>query len=91
MTKTSKTATGGSSTSTTKPPTKALPSNLAKPDAVQPSSGGTPNQKNDKGVKNKVRPANQFGRRTSPNVRHFDDDVLNDIIELLEPKDDING
>lgn len=90
VTKTSKTATGGSSTSTTKPPTKALPSNLAKPDAVQPSSGGTPNQKNDKGIKNKVRPANQFGRRTSPNVRHFDDDVLNDIIELLEPKDNIN-
>lgn len=89
-TKTSKTATGGSSTSTTKPPAVNLPAKLAKPDAVQPSAGGAPNQKNDKGVKNKVRPANQFGRRSSPNVRHFDDDVLNDIIELLEEKDNTN-
>lgn len=87
-TKQSKTSTGGSSTSTTTPP-KALPPAATKPDAIQPSSGGSPNQKNDKGLKNKIRPANQFGRRSSPNVRHLDDSILNDIIELLDEKDNL--
>ncbi len=81
------TATSGASKTVTKqagkPAPKPLPSAVKKPDAINPSAGGSPNQRNNKGVGNQVRPSNQHGRRNSPNVRHMDDDVLNDIIELL--------
>lgn len=56
-----------------------------KPDAQQPSKGGTPNSKNrTRGVGNKVRPSNQYGRRTSPNIRHIDDNLLNEMVSLID-------
>lgn len=72
--------------STTKPP-KALPPAATKPDAVQPSLGGRPNTPNNKGTKNANRPANQHGRRLSPNVRHMDDDILTEIVNLIDEGD----
>jgi hypothetical protein len=68
-----------------KPPTPEP----VKPDAIKPSAGGTANQPNAKrGIGNKVRPANQHGRRMSPNVRHMDESMLNDIVELLGDEDE---
>lgn len=92
-TKTTKSATGASSTTVKTPQApapKGLPPAVKKPDGVAPSLGGKPNMPNNKSAANAMRPANQFGRRNSPNVRHMDNDYLNDIIELLEEKDNIN-
>lgn len=57
-----------------------------KPDAATPASKGIRNPSNNqRGVGNKIRPSNQFGRRTSPNVRHsLDEDWLNQVTELLD-------
>lgn len=55
----------------------------AKKDTQKPSTGGRPNAKNTtRRGGNAVRPQNQHGRRTSPNVRH--DDKLDEIVELLD-------
>lgn len=76
-----KTATGG---------TKAIPPPANKPDAQKPSGGLIPNAKNvKKGPGNIDKPANQFGRRLSPNIRHMDDDILQSIVELID-EDNIN-
>jgi hypothetical protein len=77
---------------TTASKTKALPQSSnnepIKPDAVQPSRGGTPNTPNNvKHTGNIIRPANQHGRRNSPNIRHMDENVLSDIVNLLENED----
>lgn len=58
-----------------------------KPDAVQPSTGGSRNLPNNKGIGNIMRPSNQFGRRNSPNIRHMDENVLSDIVNLLEKEE----
>jgi hypothetical protein len=58
----------------------------ANKDAQAPSKGGRANLPNvRKAAGNIVRPANQHGRRTSPNIRRFDvDDVwLKEVEELL--------
>jgi hypothetical protein len=55
------------------------------------STGGVANMKNlKKGSGNIVRPTNQYGTRTSPNVRHDDslDRWLNECIDLIEEKND---
>ena len=81
-----KSATGGQ---TTKPPA-GLPK-PTKPDAQNPSTGILPNMPNNKkGIGNLDKPANQHGRRMSPNVRHMDDDILNTIVELLDSEDNFN-
>lgn len=55
-----------------------------KPDAQQPSKGGAANKKNTtKSTGNRSRPANQHGRRTSPNIRHSDA-WLREVSELLD-------
>jgi hypothetical protein len=55
----------------------------AKKDTQKPSTGGRPNQRNTaRRGGNAVRPQNQHGRRTSPNIRH--DDNLDEIVELLD-------
>lgn len=55
------------------------------PSAAQKSStGGTANMKNlKKGAANVVRPSNQHGARTSPNIRRSDDDWYNEMVELV--------
>lgn len=58
-----------------------------KPDAAKPSTGGKPNPRNDKSVKNKSRPSNQYGRNGSPNIRR-DDKWLYNIVELIGEEDD---
>ena len=61
-----------------------------KPDAVTPASKGVrnPPQGTRRSVGNKVRPSNQFGRRTSPNVRHsVDDDWLTEVVTLLDDEE----
>lgn len=57
-----------------------------KPDAQQPSTGGRANSKNTtRGVGNKVRPSNQHGRRSSPNIRHSEDDkYLTELVSLVD-------
>lgn len=92
ITKKAGTATSGASTTKTGgvPAPKALPPAAKKPDAVAPAVGGNANRPNNKSVGNKMRPANQHGRRNSPNVRHMDDSILNDIIELLDEKEKNN-
>lgn len=61
-----------------------------KPDAATPASKGIRNPPNNqKGLGNKVRPTNQFGRRTSPNVRHsVDEDWLSEVESLLGEDDE---
>lgn len=55
----------------------------ARKDTQAPSTGGRPNAKNTaRRGGNSVRPQNQHGRRTSPNIRH--DDMIDDIVELLD-------
>lgn len=51
----------------------------------KPSDGGKPNPRNlRKGPNNIIRPANQHGARTSPNIRHsVDEDWLLNVVELL--------
>lgn len=62
---------------------------VQKPDGQAPSTGGRPNLKNTKkGIGNAVRPSNQFGRRSSPNIRRddsaqLDTEYLNEIVDLL--------
>lgn len=65
--------------------TGAMPKPI-KPDAKAPSTGGRPNRPNTtKGVGNQVRPANQFGRRSSPNIRHADlNGALTELVELID-------
>jgi hypothetical protein len=59
----------------------------AKRDGALPSTGGKPNAPNlRKGPGNTIRPANQHGRRKSPNVRH--DDYVDMIVELLDEPED---
>lgn len=51
-----------------------------------PSKGGKPNPRNlRKGAANVIRPQNQFGRRTSPNIRHdsYDENWLQEVEDLL--------
>lgn len=58
-----------------------------KPDAKKPSAGGLPNRSApNKSVGNIIRPANQFGRRTSPNIRHDDlnESRLQELVELID-------
>lgn len=71
-----KTVTGGQ-----KPP-KAIDTT---PSAAQsPSKGGAPNLKNlRKGSANVVRPANQHGARTSPDIRRSDDDWITEMVDLI--------
>ena len=75
---TATTPTGG--TKAIQPPTK--------PDAAKPATKGQTNVPNNtKGVGNQVRPSNQFGRRTSPNVRHseaINEVWLDEVASLLE-------
>lgn len=55
-----------------------------KPDAKNPSLGGIPNTPNKhKGIGNRSKPSNQFGRSLSPNIKHADQYLL-DVAELLE-------
>lgn len=64
--------------------TGAMPKPL-KPDAKAPSTGGKPNKPNvTKSTGNLIRPANQHGRRTSPNIRHADlNGALSELVELI--------
>ncbi len=71
-----------------------------KPDAIPSSTGVTPNMPNTgKDAANKMRPANQFGRRSSPNVRHSEDEVpfklsehlLDELVELIDVTDNEPG
>lgn len=76
--------------------TKPTPAHLSKPDAISPSTGGLANLPNTKKrTGNVVKPTNQFGRRTSPNIRHndiiyFDDDQLDNLVDLLAEDDNLN-
>lgn len=64
------------------------PATAKKGDAATPSKGGKPNPKNNsRGTGNAVRPQNQHGRRSSPNVRH--DVTLDDIVELLDNNEEL--
>lgn len=62
---------------------------------VKPSTGGKPNRPNgaQRGTSNKMMPANQHGRKMSPNVRHSEENDVSfideEIIELLD-KDEFN-
>lgn len=79
------TAVGPTPTAGALNPASGGASNLPnKPDAAVPSTGGKPNQPNtlQKQLGNKVRPANQFGRRTSPAIRHSE--WIDDIIDILD-------
>lgn len=65
----------GGTGATALPTGKATPGN--KPDAAKSSAGGVPNLPTpSKGAGNIIRPSNQHGRRTSPDVRHMDDELL---------------
>lgn len=57
-----------------------------KPDAKVPSAGVRPNKPNlTKGAGNIIRPANQHGRRTSPNIRHADlNGKLTELVLLID-------
>lgn len=71
-----KTATGGTK------PAKVIDTTPAA--AQNPSTGGKPNQPNlKKGASNIVRPRNQHGARTSPNIRHSDDGWLSEMVDLI--------
>lgn len=54
--------------------------------AQKPSTGGKPNLPNKrKGASNMIRPTNQYGTRTSPNVRrNMSDDLINEIVSLID-------
>jgi hypothetical protein len=81
-----KTQTGGTK------PAKIIdttPPDALRPNAQKPSKGGRPNMKNTKrGSGNVIRPTNQFGSRTSPNIRHDDNEAedmwLDNVVELLD-------
>lgn len=55
--------------------------------AQKPSSGGSPNAKStgSRGASNVVRPTNQYGTRTSPNIRRSEDDEnwLTEVVDIL--------
>lgn len=71
-----KTASGGTQ------PAKVIDTTPAA--AQNPSTGGKPNLPNlKKGAANVVRPRNQHGARTSPNIRHTDDGWLSEMVELI--------
>ena len=75
-----KSATGSVTKKTTEP---------VKPDAAKPSTGGTANKPNNKGLGNLVKPSNQHGRRLSPNIRHSNNTPLisewiDDLVQLIE-------
>lgn len=55
---------------------------------AQAASTSSP-KKNSKGASNVVRPSNQFGTRTSPNIRRSEDnyDILEQIVELLDEEE----
>lgn len=85
------------STTTSKSPTGAVSKKIVqpvKPDAAKPSTGGSSNKPNTtKGLGNLMKPSNQFGRRTSPNIRHSDDDIfiselIDDLVQLIEEKEE---
>jgi hypothetical protein len=61
-----------------------------KPDAKTPSRGGRPNKPApSKGGGNVIRPANQFGRRTSPNIRRDDlNGKLDELVVLIDEPED---
>lgn len=76
-----------------RPPAAGGSSNTpSKPNAQKPSTGGSPNPPNlSRSNGNKVRPANQHGRRSSPNIRHsigVDETLLSEMEELLEEKEE---
>lgn len=55
-------------------------------DTTPAAAKGQPNAKrHGKGASNIIRPTNQHGTRTSPNIRHEDDDWLREVVELLDP------
>ena len=63
------------------------PEDAVKNGKQTPSKGGAPNAKNlKKGPANIIRPTNQQGTRTSPNVRHSDVDDLwtEDLLDILD-------
>lgn len=68
-----------------KPATDGKMPEPIKPDAKSPSTGGRPNKPNTaKGVGNIIRPSNQFGRRTSPDIRRSDlNGALDYLVELI--------
>lgn len=59
------------------------------PAAIPQSTPGMPNKAKNggKGAGNMIRPTNQFGSRTSPNIRRWDDDTLNMIVEAIGDDD----
>lgn len=62
------------------------------PAAAKTPSSGTPNRPNkSKGAGNIIRPRNQHGKRTSPNIRRSDDDydIMEEITNLLDEDNDI--
>jgi len=71
---------------------KASPKSVdTTPSAAQkPSSGGAPNQPNvKKAAANMIRPRNQFGTRTSPNIRRDDNnDMFYEIADLISDKEE---
>jgi hypothetical protein len=57
-----------------------------------PSTGGTSNTPNkSKGPNNIIRPANQHGRRNSPNIRRSEDDsdILEEVVDLLDEPEEL--
>jgi len=65
----------------------------AKADTQKSSTGGRPNPKNlRRGAGNIIRPSNQHGRRTSPDIRHdLDEDWLTEVESLLSDGVDLEG
>lgn len=65
--------------------------NPSRPDAQRPSTGGRPNRRNTrKGPGNVVAPSNQYGRRTSPNIRHsLNEQWLDDVVSLLDSSKEV--
>lgn len=59
---------------------------LTGPPAISKSPFTNPRTKS---VANKSMPTNQFGTRTSSNIKHSDDEYINEIQELLREDDDV--
>ncbi|HJS83608.1 MAG TPA: hypothetical protein VJ742_12315 [Nitrososphaera sp.] len=80
---------GGGIPSPAAPTPKSKSGTPQKPDAQTPSSGGARNLPNTKKrIGNQIRPANQFGRRTSPNIRHSDDmSFIEEVLDLLDDEE----
>jgi|688.fasta_scaffold23444_4 hypothetical protein len=61
------------------------PDATKKPNAQKPAGKGQTNAPNaTKGIDNQMRPANQFGKRTSPNIKRMDNQFLSTIESLLD-------